>query len=131
MSEIDDIWPQIIEAFGHYGKKLRASPGPERRKLLQKRIDDGYSADELIAAVHGYLWLHGGFDRDFGDGTTSGDYFRPETVFKATGMDDRVERGWRPWEAPRAKNVPVSDWRQEALRKQAEDDRRLRVVRGE
>jgi hypothetical protein len=93
-----EIWPRIVEAFAHYGKKIRARPGPERRKLIEARILDGYDADELVFAIHGYPWVHNGFDAEFSNGRTSGDYFRVETVFKEHGFEDRVERGERgPW----------------------------------
>jgi len=90
---IADLWPRVVEAFAHYGKRLRSRPGPERTKLIEKRLADGYTPSELLAAIDGYVWSHGGLDREFSNGLTSGHYARPETTWKAEGLDDRVERG--------------------------------------
>ncbi len=90
---IDAIWPEIREAFAFYGKTVRANPSRDRRTLIQKRLDDGFTPEELVMAVHGYIHAHQGLDRVFGNGLTSGHYLRPETVFKAEGFEDRVERG--------------------------------------
>ena len=140
MSEsLDDVWPEILKAFAFYGRQnIRSKLGPDRRKLLQKRIDDGFTPTELVAAVHGYTHSHGGLDRVFGNGLTSGHYLRPETVFKAEGFEDRVERGLEgPWRPPKKLSGGAGrdsrDVMAEALRRQQEDDARrvsLRAVEG-
>jgi len=84
-------------------------------------------------AVHGYVHSHGGLDREFSGGLTSGHYLRPETVFKAEGFEDRVERGlYGAWEAPKAKgasrHADASDVMAEARREQMRTDARLKSV---
>jgi hypothetical protein len=130
---IDEIWPEIQKAFAFYGKRIRPSPSPERRKLIQKRLDDGFTPQELVAAVHGYVHSHGGLDREFGNGLTSGHYLRPETVYKAEGFEDRVERGDRPWMAPKhvsraAERDHRASAEREAYRATVMEERRLRAV---
>ncbi len=126
---IDTLWPKIVEAFAFYGKKVRENPGPARRRLLQQRLDDGFSPAELVMAVHGYLWSHDGFDRMFENGLTSGHYFRPETVFKADGFEDRVERGDRPW-TPRKHSSRAAERDQNELDERAADKARVLKERG-
>ena len=112
---ISEVWPRVVEAFAIYGKKVRAKPGPERLRLIRMRLAEGYEPDELIAAIHGYLHAHGGPDRSFNDGSKSGDYFRPETIFKAQSMDDRVELGlnkgiWRPRRKANTQESRQAQW---------------------
>ena len=133
---IDDIWPEIVKAFAFYGREVRPNPGQFRRELLQKRLDDGFSPSELVKAIHGYVHSHQGLDRIFENGLTSGHYLRPETVFKADGFEDRVERGVNPWvyvdprvvreQQAKARQVAAQKRLDEARAKQAKP--RLRAV---
>jgi len=130
---IDAIWPEIREAFAFYGKTVRANPSRDRRTLIQKRLDDGFTPEELVMAVHGYIHAHQGLDRVFGNGLTSGHYLRPETVFKAEGFEDRVERGTHPWIAPKHSSRAAGRDQAKADERAAYkalviEERRLRVV---
>ena len=130
---IETIWPDIVEAFAFYGKKIRPNPSPDRLALLQRRLNEGFSPPELVMAIHGYVHAHGGLDRVFGNGLNSGHYLRPETVFKAEGFEDRVERGDRPWVKPKSREAEVkarqaaAQERVDAARRE-KDTPRLRVV---
>jgi len=127
--DIDVIWPEIVKAFAFYGKKIRPNPSNTRRNLLQKLLNDGFEPHEMAMAVHGYVHAHEGLDRVFGNGLTSGHYLRPETVFKADGFEDRVERGECPWVYidPKARHEQQVKARQAAARERFEQAR-LRSV---
>ena len=92
-NEIDELWPAIREAFAFYERKLSPVCGAARRKLISKRIAEGYDRESLIAAVHGYVRFHGGLDPDSGETFNPRKWFDPEAVFKETRFDTRVELG--------------------------------------
>jgi hypothetical protein len=93
-NEVEEIWPDIREAFAHYGRKLSPVCGPSRRKLLIKRFEEGYDRDAILAAIHGYVRFHGGLDPDAGETFNPRKWFDPEAVFKETRFDTRVELGY-------------------------------------
>lgn len=101
---IDAIWPEIVKTFASYGKTVIARfPRGSRRKQMQARLAEGYEPQDFIHAIHGYLHDHHGFDKQFPDGTKSGDYFRPDTIFKESRFELRVELGLQGrWHAPRS-----------------------------
>ncbi len=88
------VYPLIVEAFGHYGKSIGEKPAKDRIEIITKRLSDGASEADLVAAVHGYVYENKGLEPD-GDFDTL-KYFRPSTVFKAKGFSDRVEAGQDP-----------------------------------
>lgn len=86
-------WPAIRAAFAEHGAALGESIGRDRADLIAKRIADGATPDDLVAAVHGYVRANGLDPRgDFEPRR----YFRPQTVFKAEGFSDRVDAGRGP-----------------------------------
>ena len=94
-----EVWPRIAERFAFYGKRLRAKPGPESVDYINKRLEDGFTPDELVAAVDGYVHCAGpnGLDTEWTRGPAR-NWFRIKTVFKLDGLEDRVERGLEgPW----------------------------------
>ena len=103
MSDIESIWPQIVEAFGHYGKRLRERPGPARVKQLEKLLLE-YTAEELVAAPDGYVRQHKGLEER--DGFDPRQYFTFESVYRDSKVEKRIEWGLEGhWVAPRAKNA--------------------------
>ncbi len=90
--EIDEAWREVTAAFAIYGKKLRPLKGA-RRDLMSKLIADGYTADELVAAVHGYVHWHKGLEPKPGESFDPSKWFTPETVFRAEKLELRIELG--------------------------------------
>ncbi len=91
-------WPAIRSAFAEHGCELSEKPGADRIALISKRLDEGRSEAELVAAVHGYVFLHGGLEPDQ-RGYNPRQYFRVQTIFKAEGFSDRVDLGMDPRDA--------------------------------
>ena len=87
-------WPAIRAAFESHGKHLSESIGPDRAAIITKRLDEGATESDLVAAVHGYVKGHGGLQSR--EGFDPGQFFRPSTVFKAEGFSDRVDAGSQP-----------------------------------
>ena len=69
--------------------------GVQRAKAISARMHEGATPEQLVQAVEGYVQQNGGLDVD-SEGRDPRRWFRPETVFKAEGFDDRVERGADP-----------------------------------
>lgn len=88
-------WPAIRAAFAEYGKTVRESISSDNRKLIAKRIQEGATAVDLVAAVHGYVIEKGGLDAQ-PNGYDPRAYFRPSTIFKEHGFSDRVDAGMGP-----------------------------------
>lgn len=132
----DEVWPEIIKAFAFYGKKVRPMKG-ERRKMIQRLLDDDYDTDELVAAVHGYVHQHDGLDAPEGEWQPR-KYFTPESVFRLDKLEMRIEQGDTPWVRVNAKERHEQEVkaRQEAARKRVEAARKersttpLRAVEG-
>jgi hypothetical protein len=91
---IDELWPEIREAFASYGRKISPVCGAARRKLIAKRLAEGYKPADLLQAIHGYVRFHGGLDPDEGETFNPRKWFDPEAVFKETRFDTRVELGF-------------------------------------
>lgn len=91
---VEQAWPAIRTAFSEHGTSLSESIAIDRSKLIAKRIDAGATADDLVAAVHGYVRANGLERRP--DGFDPGRYFRPQTIFKEDGFSDRVDAGRGP-----------------------------------
>lgn len=86
-------WPLIRAAFAEHAAELGPNLGIDRSDLIAKRIDDGATVDDLVAAVHGYVRQNGLEPRGDFDPRR---FFRPQTVFKAEGFSDRVDAGRGP-----------------------------------
>ncbi len=138
MAETDDIWPQIREAFAFYGRQVSPVCGPSRRKLIEKRLAEGYSPQAIISAVDGYVHFHEGLDPKPGEDFNPRKWFDPDSVFKAERFDTRVELGeqgrWVHVD-PRVSHEQQVKARQAAAQKRVDEARAerdkglLRVVR--
>ncbi len=93
----EDVWPEVTEAFAFYGKKVLPLKGPKRRRLIQALLDEGFTSEDLVAIVHGYVWRHDGLGVN-ADGWDPKVHFTPDSVFVMEKAEDRLERGQRgPW----------------------------------
>lgn len=86
-------WPAIRQAFGEHGKTLGEGIGADRAALITKRIGEGATTEDLVAAVHGYVRNNGLEPRGDFDPRR---FFQPQTIFKADGFSDRVDAGRGP-----------------------------------
>ncbi len=93
MADIDSVWPKIRAAFAFYGRKISPVCGPSRRKLIEKRLAEGYSPQAIVRAVDGYCHFHEGLDQKPGEDFNPRKWFDPDSVFKAERFDTRVELG--------------------------------------
>ena len=122
-NEIDELWPKIRDAFAFYGRNLSSVCGPSRRKIIEKRLSEGYEPDDIVKAVHGYVHFHEGMEPcgEFNPRK----WFDPETVFKSTRFDTRVEMGDEPWVKvdPKLKHEQAVRARQEAAQRRLDEAR--------
>lgn len=95
---VEEAWPAIRQAFADHGQSLGERVGHDRAELIAKRLDEGATADDLVAAVHGYVQIHDGLKPDPKSGFNPRKWFQPKTVFKHEAFSDRVDAG-------RARNV--------------------------
>jgi hypothetical protein len=126
---VDEIWPAIRAAFADYDKKLSPRCGPSRRKLIELRLSEGYEAEDLIGAVHGYVWFHEGLDPSPGETFNPRKWFDPDSVFKAARFDTRVEEGYRgKWSFvdPKERHQAAVESRQAAAQQRLNAARRLK-----
>ena len=133
MSDADEAWAVIREAFAAYGKRTLPSLRGARRKLLDRLLDDGYSAEDLVAAVHGYVRFHRGLRVE--DGFDPRRFFTPESVFRLEKLEPRIELGLDgPWKKPETSNERRDRERQERVaqeRRVVAQERSLRAVGGD
>ncbi len=137
---IDEIWPKIRAAFAFYGRTTRPTIGPSRRKLIEKRLSEGYEPEDLVSAVHGYVHFHDGLEPKPGEEFDPRKWFDPDSVFKEMRFDTRVELGaagkWVRVDAKMRREAEVkarqaaAEERVEAARRE-KDKPQLRVVGGE
>lgn len=100
MSDTDAIWSEVVQAFAHYGKKVRPLKGARRKHIERLIHEDCYEAYELVAAVHGYVHRHNGLDKH-PDGFEPRKWFTPESVFRLEKLEMRIELGEAgPWRKP-------------------------------
>ena len=123
----------IREAFAAYGKRTLPSLRGARRKLLDRLLDDGYSAEDLVAAVHGYVHFHRGLRAE--DGFDPRRFFTPESVFRLEKLEPRIELGLDgPWKKPETSSERRDRERQERVAKERRvvaQERSLRAVGGD
>ena len=131
--QLDDAWPAVVEAFGHYGKRITPRLRGARRKLVERLLLE-YEPDELVAAVHGYCVFHQGLDREPGSEFDPRKYFTPESVFRWEKIESRVELGLDgPYRKPLSHEEQVKA-RQDAARQRvaaaraAKEGQQLRAV---
>ena len=133
MSDADDAWAVIREAFAAYGKRTLPSLRGARRKLLDRLLDDGYTAEDLVAAVHGYVHFHRGLRAE--DGFDPRRFFTPESVFRLEKLAPRIELGLDgPWKKPEPSTERRDRERQERVaqeRRVVAQERSLRAVGGD
>lgn len=67
--------------------------GCDRAALIAKRINEGATTEDLVAAVHGYVRTNGLEPRGDFDPRR---FLQPQTIFKAEGFSDRVDAGRGP-----------------------------------
>lgn len=127
--ELDEAWQRITEAFASYGKTIRPLRGA-RRDHMSRLIADGYTADELVAAVHGYVHWHKGLDArpDF----DPRQWFTPESVFRLEKLETRIEFGMAgPYRSRREvaqERVSRAEVERRAEIAKVMEERRLRAV---
>ena len=133
MSDADEAWAVIREAFAAYGKRTLPSLRGARRKLLDRLLDDGYSAEDLVSAVHGYVHFHRGLRAE--DGFDPRRFFTPESVFRLEKLEPRIELGLDgPWKKPETSSERRDRERQERVAKERRvvaQERSLRAVGGD
>lgn len=113
-TRVVSAWPSIRAAFFEYGRKLGDAPGSDRIELIGRRLSEGRSETELVAAVHGYVVFHRGLETD-ASGFNPRQYFRVETVFKADGFSDRVDLGMGPRDAIPKRQATASNSTQRSI----------------
>ncbi len=131
-SEIDKVWPAIRTAFAFYDRRISPVCGTARRKLIQKRLDEGYAPLDLVRAIHGYCHFHEGLEAKPGESFNPRKWFDPESVFKESRFDTRVELGDAPWVAvdPKQFHEQQVKARQKAAQERVDDARRLSCIDG-
>lgn len=96
MNGID--WLQVVEAFGHYQKRVTPKLRGARKRLIE-RLAEEYSTEDLVSAVHGYVHFHKGLDER--NGFDPRQWFTPESVFRFEKLEGRIELGMDgPWRKP-------------------------------
>jgi len=132
VSEADEAWEAIVEAFGRYGKRVNTRLRGARRKHVERLLADDYEVEDLVAAVHGYVHSHDGLDREMGSEFNPRRWFTPESVFRLEKIELRIELGLEgPWQKPETRQERRDRERQEqyaAARAEVARDRGLRVV---
>ena len=97
--EIAEVWRSVTAAFAFYGKQVRPLKG-KRLDLVKRLMAGGYTAEELVACVHGYVHFHSGLAKK-PDGWEPLRYFTPESVFRLEKLEPRCELGMAgPWRKP-------------------------------
>ena len=127
----ESVWPAIVEAFAFYGKRVGPIRG-ERRRMVKRLLDEGYTGEDLVAAIHGYVAHHDGLEAK--DEFNPRKYFKPDSVFRIHKLDDRIDLGIDgPWRKPMSREETVKA-RQQAARervaaaRRAQEEPRLRAV---
>ena len=127
----ESVWPAITAAFAHYGKRVGPIRG-ERRRMIARLLSEGYDEADLVAAVHGYCHFHGGLEPR--EGFDPMKWFKPDSVFRVSKLDDRIDLGMDgPWRKPASREELVkarqkaAQARLDAARAQKETPR-LRAV---
>ena len=90
---VEEAWPAIRSAFAEHGCQLGERVGHDRAELIAKRLDEGATPEDLVAAVHGYVHIHDGLKADPKSGFNPRKWFQPKTVFKHEAFSDRVDAG--------------------------------------
>ena len=129
--EIDEAWQRITDAFAFYGKPIRPLKG-ERRDHMSRLIADGYTPDELVAAVHGYVHYHKGLDQKPGSDFDPWKFFTPDSVFRLHKIEARIEFGMAgPYRSRRdiaAERARTAQEEREREIAKVMEERRLRAV---
>lgn len=129
--ELDETWKRITDAFAFYGKAVRPLKGT-RRDHMSRLIADGYTADELVAAVHGYVHWHGGLQPKAGDTFDPRKWFTPDSVYRLEKLENRIEFGMAgPYQSKRdiaAQRARTAQEEREREIAKVMEERRLRAV---
>ena len=112
----EQVWQGVQETFALFGKKLGPLRG-ERRKLLTRMLNEGYTPLELRAAIHGYAWLHNGLTQTE-DEFDPKRYFTPETIWRLSKIDLRIDEAMQrgPYKRPaidpkKPKGLAYVEWK--------------------
>ena len=85
----ESVWPELVERAALHGKTWRSKPQTGQLSKLTQRIKNGATREDLLAAIDGFIALHG--DRlDDGDRPMR-KYFRATTIFAPTKFEEYVE----------------------------------------
>lgn len=83
---VDLLWPRLQEAAKKYGKDWRKL-SHARLKLINARMREGASEDDLVAAIHGAVVSMG----EAREGFDPSRFITPETIFRPSNFDKYLE----------------------------------------
>jgi uncharacterized phage protein (TIGR02220 family) len=87
---IEAAYEEVRAAFAEYGKQLSATRHTGASEIIRARLADGYSAKDLVHAVHGYAFKH----ENPGEFFDPEKYRTPKTILSAENIDDYLDN-WR------------------------------------
>lgn len=54
--DLELLWPMMVVKASKYGARWRErGPGKVQERILERRLKDGYTPDELLACIDGYV----------------------------------------------------------------------------
>ena len=83
---VDLLWPRLQEAAKKYGKDWRKL-SHARLKLINARMREGASEDDLVAAIHGAVVSMG----EAREGFDPSRFITPETIYRPSNFDKYLE----------------------------------------
>jgi len=83
---VDLLWPRLQEAAKKYGKDWRKL-SHARLKLINARMREGATEDDLVAAIHGAVVSMG----EAREGFDPSRFITPETIYRPSNFDKYME----------------------------------------
>ena len=83
---VDLLWPRLQEAAKKYGKDWRKL-SHARLKLINARMREGATEDDLVAAIHGAVVSMG----EAREGFDPSRFITPETIYRPSNFDKYLE----------------------------------------
>lgn len=83
------LWPRLVEESGKHGRAWSVTMRATRRDLLAKRLKAGFSEDDLVHAIPGWV------SRQPSDKSAEerNKHYQPETVYKLEGIEANIDAG--------------------------------------